>query len=220
MGQWINEIPFIWRVKSAVRAAERTYHRRYGPSKLRKRLAANPRRRIVIGAANKYDHGWIPTERQYFDVIKPDDWARYFEPNSIEAILAEHVWEHLTAEQGFTAAGTCFTYLRPGGYLRVAVPDGFHPDPTYLEWVKVGGAGPGQIANGHKILYTYRALTELFERSRFRVKLYEYFDESGTFHYHEWNPEGGTILRSKRFDPRNKTGTLRYTSIMFDAFKE
>jgi predicted SAM-dependent methyltransferase len=52
-------------------------------------------------------------------------------------MLAEHVWEHLTEEEGLAAARACFKYLSPGGFLRVVVPDGLHPDPAYVEWSRL-----------------------------------------------------------------------------------
>jgi predicted SAM-dependent methyltransferase len=103
--------------------------------------------------------------------------------------------------------------------LRIAVPDGLHPNPTYIEWVKVGGASPTQIANAHKVLYTYRSVRELFESSGFGVTLYEYYDETGTFHCNDWDEKAGKIWRSKRFDTRNRGGELVFTSIILDAFK-
>jgi len=215
----IDKNSLIQYVKRVVRKLRHRYNRLRGPALLRKRLAKSLRWCIVIGSASKYDVDWIPTERQYLDLLKLDDWSRYFTPGSIDAMLAEHVWEHLTTDDGLTAAKTCFTYLRSGGYLRVAVPDGFHPDPNYLEWVRVGGASPMQITNDHRVLYTYRTLTDLFERASFKVKLYEYFDEGGQFHQEAWDPAAGTIRRSMRFDRRNKGGTLRYTSIILDALK-
>jgi hypothetical protein len=66
-------------------------------------------------------------------------------------IKAEHVWEHLMPEQGATAARICHRFLRPGGYVRVAVPDGLHPDPKYVEWVRPGGSGLG--AWDHTVLH-------------------------------------------------------------------
>jgi hypothetical protein len=60
----------------------------------------------------------------------------------------------------------------------------------------------------------------------------EYFDEAGTFHYHEWDEKAGTISRSKRFDPRNSRGKLlsvypgsledylSYSTIVLDAVKD
>src|SRR6476620_1394942 len=129
-------------------------------------------------------------------------------------MLAEHVWEHLTADEALSAARTCFTYLRPGGYLRIAVPDGLHPDPAYQAQSMVGGRGPGGGPNDHKVLYTYATLRGLFEFAGFQVELYEYFDEEGAFHYHRWDERDGKIRRSKRFDHRNRGGRLGYTSIV------
>jgi predicted SAM-dependent methyltransferase len=205
--------------RRAIRTVRSAYLRRFGPANLKKMLARSERRRIVIGSSGWHDAGWVPTDREFLDLLRPADWQRFFQPRSIDAMLAEHVWEHLTEAEALAAARTCHEYLKPGGYLRIAVPDGLHPDPTYHEWVKVGGASPGQKANDHKVLYTYRTVREVFERSGFRVSLYEYFDEAGTFHCHEWEETAGKIRRSKRFDPRNAGGALGFTSIILDAVK-
>jgi predicted SAM-dependent methyltransferase len=191
----------------------RAYDRRFGATRLKRALAASPNKKIVLGASNRYDPGWIPTEVEFLNVVRPADWDRFFAPDSIEAILAEHVWEHLTEEGGSAAAESCFKYLKPGGYLRAAVPDGLHPDATYRELVKVG-------LHGHRMLYTYCSFRKLFETYGFRVELYEYFDEAGTFHDQDWDEKRGTIWRSKRFDKRNSDGNLRYTSIVLDAVKD
>jgi predicted SAM-dependent methyltransferase len=191
-------------------------------------LATYPRKRIVLGAWGRYDSDWIPTQREFLNLLEPADWERFFQPNSVEAMLAEHVWEHLTLQEGLAAARTCFKYLSHGGHLRVAVPDGLHPDPAYIELVKADA----QIPNDHKVLYTYRTVRELFESSGFRVNLYEYFDEAGTFHEEDWDAKRGTIWRARRFDPRNNGGKLvsvypgtlddylQYSSIVLDAVKE
>jgi predicted SAM-dependent methyltransferase len=170
-----------------------------------------------VGASLTSDKRWLPTSIDFLNLLKESDWQRYFRPNSIDAILAEHVWEHLTAEEGLIAAKNCFQYLRPGGYIRVAVPDGLHPDPSYIEYVRVGGSGPG--SDDHKVLCTYESLRSLFEAADFNVHLLEYFDEKGEFHFKEWDPENGKIHRSKLWDKRNKGGKLNYTSIIIDAFK-
>ncbi|MDQ3828940.1 MAG: hypothetical protein M3361_06465 [Candidatus Tectomicrobia bacterium] len=186
--------------------------------KFRVKLARQPQKRIEVGASGRFDRGWLPTNKDFLNLLKPTDWARLFPPASLDAILAEHVWEHLTEQEGLIAASICFKYLKPGGYLRVAVPDGLHPDPEYIEWVRVGGVGTAN--RDHKVLYTYQSLKALFEGVGFRVVLYEYFDETGVFHYEEWDPREGKIQRSKRFDRRNQSGKLNYTSIVLDAKKE
>lgn len=40
-----------------------------------------------------------------------------------DAFLAEHVWEHLSLDDAHRATRNCQRYLRPGGRLRLAVPD-------------------------------------------------------------------------------------------------
>lgn len=173
--------------------------------------------KIIIGAGETYQKGWISTEIDQLNLLKEEDWAKFFPRKNISAILSEHVWEHLTKEDGMLAARMCYKYLSPGGYLRVAVPDGFHNNKEYFEYVKPKGSGPG--ADDHKILYNYQTFKELFEEAGFSVDLLEYFDESGKFHYKKWDSQRGMIRRSKKFDKRNKTGKLNYTSIIIDAIK-
>ena len=100
------------------------------------------------------------TDQDVLNLLVEGDWLAYFSPNSLDAILAEHIWEHLTPEEAAVAAMLCFKFLKPGGYLRVAVPDGFHPDPAYIEDVKPNGKGPG--ADDHKLLYTYHTFSQGF----------------------------------------------------------
>ena len=61
--------------------------------------------KIVIGASGYYDEGWIDTDIEYLNLLNRSHWKRYFRVDSIDAILAEHVWEHLTLEQGLEAEG-------------------------------------------------------------------------------------------------------------------
>ena len=109
--------------------------------------------RIIVGACeeDKYE-GWIATSKARLDLLREADWANL--ENSVDAILAEHVWEHLDCNAAIVAAQNCFKSLKPGGYIRV--------------------------------------------------------DQ-------EWTPADGMITRSARFDSRNFTGELAYTSIIMDA---
>ncbi|MCK4578524.1 MAG: methyltransferase domain-containing protein [Candidatus Marinimicrobia bacterium] len=182
-----------------------------------KRSSARGNIKIMIGASGVRQAGWAESEQRFLDLLKPEMWKRYFKPGSIDAILAEHVWEHLSLDDGRDAANCCLKFLKPGGYLRVAVPDGLNPIPEYIEQVRPGGIGAG--AQDHKILYTYATFQRLFELAGFKVVLYEYFDEEGIFHYHEWDPDDGLIKRSKRFDQRNTGGEIAYNSIILDAVK-
>jgi predicted SAM-dependent methyltransferase len=101
--------------------------------------------------------------------------------------------------------------------LRIAVPDGFHPDPDYIEYVRPGGTGAG--ADDHKVLYNYKLLSEQLRRAGFEVTLLEYWDENGDFHFRPWSSRDGYISRSRDHDERNQNGTLAYTSLIVDAIK-
>jgi len=188
--------------------------RLFGPGKLR-RAASSPPIRLVIGASGVSQPNWTVTNIEYLNITMERHWERYFSPGTIHAMLAEHVWEHLSAADAIEATRLCRLYLRPGGYLRVAVPDGFHPDPRYIEYVKPGGTGPG--ASDHRSLFTYKTFRALFENAGFIVNLLEYFDEHGKFHFVEWSTAEGLINRSRLFDERNASGSLNYTSIILDA---
>ena len=189
-----------------------------GYFKLKNALSNKPNPQVVVGASGVFEENWIPTDIHTLNLLKPDSWKLFFRENSIRAILAEHVWEHLTPEQGYIAAKTCYRYLMKGGYVRVAVPDGYHSKAEYINYVKPGGTGAG--ADDHKILYNYRTLSKVFEDAGFRVKMLEHFDENGKFHFIEWDKKDGMIHRSVRFDERNANNELNYTSIILDAIKD
>jgi predicted SAM-dependent methyltransferase len=60
--------------------------------------------RVVIGAGEYNNNpGWIQTQEAELNLLKRHDWEQRFAPNSLKAILAEHVWEHLS--------------YQPAGYL-------------------------------------------------------------------------------------------------------
>jgi predicted SAM-dependent methyltransferase len=174
--------------------------------------------RIVIGAEGIFEHGWIPTNIDTLDLLDNASWEFNFRQGVVDAIMAEHVWEHLTEDEGIEAAKNCFKYIKHGGYLRIAVPDGFHPSKEYINYVKPGGLGMG--SDDHKVLYDYKSLGNVLRLAGFTIDLLEYFDEQGEFHCQAWSPEQGMILRSKIFDERNKNGLLNYTSIILDGLKE
>lgn len=184
--------------------------------RIRKSASSSPLN-IVIGAGGFFQEGWVPTDIEYLDATNIKHWHSCFKPNTIDHILAEHVWEHMTIEDGITAATNCFTFLKNNGTLRIAVPDGYFPNPDYIEQVKPNGSGPG--AKDHKVIYTYRQLHDILQRVGFDVKLLEYFSEDGRFHGINWSADGGFIHRSARNDKRNQDGQLNYTSLILDAIK-
>lgn len=215
----LKKVPPLFHAARAVQSAGRTM---FGPAWLKRQVERHRKEgrplRVVIGSSWVYDPGWIPTNVQYLNLLNESHWQRAFGDQQIDALLAEHVWEHLTAEGGTRAAVQCFKALKPGGYLRIAVPDGHHPDPDYIEFVRPGGSGSG--APDHKVLYTHESLSEMLSSAGFEVELLEYYDREGKFHRKEWDLSRGTIgRRVGSTENRPSGGVIQYTSLIADAHK-
>lgn len=176
--------------------------------------------RVIIGAGEQRWAGWIPTGREELDLLNRSTWVRWFGDRRADALLCEHVWEHLTEDEGRAAARLCFEFLKPGGFLRCAVPDANFPDAEYQRTVQVGGPGPADHpAADHKIVYDHRRLADVFGSAGFEVELLEYCDDAGRFHYHGWDVSTGPIYRSLLLDHRNREGRLGFVSLIVDARK-
>jgi predicted SAM-dependent methyltransferase len=215
----LKKVPPLFHAARAVQSAARTV---FGPAWLKWQVERHRKEgrplRVVIGSSRVYDPGWIPTNFQYLNLLNEAHWQRAFGDQQLDALLAEHVWEHLTASDGKVAAAKCFKALKPGGYLRVAVPDGYHPDPDYIEFVRPGGSGSG--APDHKLLYTHESLTDMLTSAGFDVELLEYYDSEGKFHRKEWDLARGTIGRRYGSTENSPAGrVIQFTSLIADAHK-
>lgn len=176
--------------------------------------------KIIIGAGKTEFDGWISTQETQLNLLCREDFERMFSSEKPTAFLAEHVWEHMTFEDGVKAAKNCYDFLENGGYLRVAVPDKNFINDWYQDMVKVGGNGdPNHPAFTHKIVYDYITLSRVFVEAGFEVDLLEWCDENGEFHHKYWDEKDGYIGRSLRFDTRNSDGKLGMVSIVLDAKK-
>lgn len=178
-------------------------------------------KKIIIGAGNQRWDGWIATQGDELNLLDERTWERYFGDERADAFVCEHVYEHLTFEEGKRAAKIIYRFLKPGGFIRVAVPDRHFPDTEYQRVVQVGGPGPADHpAADHKIVYGYRELTEVFESAGFEVRLLEYHDEEGRFQWSDWDPDDAPVYRSSKLDHRNQDGVIRFASLIIDAIKK
>ena len=176
--------------------------------------------KVIIGAGKTSFDGWISTQEDELNLLNEENFKAMFSEEKAEAFLAEHVWEHMTYEEGIVAAKNCFKYLVEGGYMRVAVPDVNFRNDWYQNIVKVGGNGnPSHPAYTHKIVYDYKTFCDVFLQAGFEVELLEYCDEDGIFHFKYWNEKDGKIGRSFRFDTRNSDNNIGMISIILDAKK-
>ena len=179
--------------------------------------ANNTEIKIIIGASSTKFKGWFPTEKSFLNISNPLHFKRLFHKLPIDAILAEHVLEHLTNKDLELMVKNFYNYSSARVTIRVAVPDGYHTNPAYIGEVKPGGTGEG--AFDHKNLFTYKSLSALFEKGGFKAHPVEYWDENGTFHRGYVNDDKGYVLRSFINDPRNRKGKPNYTSLIVDFRK-
>jgi predicted SAM-dependent methyltransferase len=183
---------------------------------LRRQIESNDRIRLALGSSSHCTDGWIAAGCDQFDLVDPASWSWYFQKSSVDAILAENVWEHLSRIEGKTAARNCFQFLRPGGYLRVAVPDEFHPSQQYQNQLR----NDGELGTTSScVLYNHHSFAEVFVSLGFQVRLIEFFDQAGAFHSNQWDVSKGLVQRTLLFDERNITQPFAYTSLVLDAFK-
>jgi len=161
--------------------------------------------------------GWVSSDIDTLDLCEFESFSGIWSRPQITHFFAEHVWEHLDPVCALEAVKNCSGFLMPGGRLRIAVPDGNHPDPKYIEYVRPGGIGPG--CDDHKHLFTVSTLCDLIKDGGLAPVPIEWWDSAGNFHKEAWNVEDGLVTRSADYDERNKAAPLSYTSLIVDAFK-
>jgi hypothetical protein len=96
LGDHVKNLVFRrpWIAEPLYRLRERVVER-YGRWQLKRHVAGTPCK-LIVAAAGRRRRAWISTDQEFLDLLREEDWQRHFTPNSIDAIVAEHVWEHLT----------------------------------------------------------------------------------------------------------------------------
>tara|TARA_Y100000389_G_C17450986_1_gene514789 strand:+ start:1880 stop:2503 length:624 start_codon:yes stop_codon:yes gene_type:complete len=173
--------------------------------------------KIILGSSDTKYKNWISTNERNINLLSEKTFQKIFGNKLVDNFLAEHVFEHLTKEEGKLAIKNCYKFLKPNGILRIAVPDGFFPDQDYIDATKPHGWGSG--AYDHKVLYNYQTIKEIFDHNKFHLNFIEYHNEDKKFFEKKLTDINGHILRSKYNDERNKEGKINYTSLIVDAKK-
>lgn len=189
-----------------------------------------PETKVVIGAGGVTQPGWLSMEQSALDMRSTASWLQHFRPNSLGAVLSEHVLEHLQPHEAMQAAHNIFLMLKPGGYWRIAVPDAWTPDMKYHYWTRPQSKGQAKLmqvrgANfpDHKVHYNIQNLTQLLRQAGFMVRPLEWYDAGNHFHKVRWNPADGFILRASNSNIYLALTWLimgtRMTSLIVDAVK-
>ena len=172
--------------------------------------------KVIIGAASTSYESWLSTDLPILDALNLAHWSYIFPRGSIDRILAEHVIEHWSKDEFRLFLRAVQLFVSEQGFIRIAIPDGFHPNPSYIDYVKPGGTGSG--ADDHKVLYNYITITRILSEEQYDYNLLEYFDETGKFHHIPCEISDGFVERSADHDPRNMERPLSYTSLIIDVW--
>ncbi|WP_288082621.1 class I SAM-dependent methyltransferase [Xylanibacter rodentium] len=81
--------------------------------------------RLHLGCGHNFLDGWLNTDMcdggdiRFLNAGKPYP----FMDEIFEYVFSEHLFEHLSMEEGLTMLQECFRVLKPGGHLRLTTPD-------------------------------------------------------------------------------------------------
>jgi predicted SAM-dependent methyltransferase len=170
---WRRMIPTSVRTRvrcmltDALRARERRRARK---------LMQNDRLRVHLGSGDRPKGGWVNVDLlgHRVDLAWNLNRALPFDDGSVEWIFQEHLLEHLTLERGLALLKDCHRMLKPGGVLRIGVPNAdayvrsyCDGSGAFLETVRPGRPTPMLALqeefywHGHQTMYDFETLTLL-----------------------------------------------------------
>ena len=69
--------------------------------------------KLILGAALTNQKGWFSTNEEWLDIANKKHWERLFHTkNSVNNIVAEHVFEHLTIDEMKNSINLIYMYLK------------------------------------------------------------------------------------------------------------
>ena len=178
--------------------------------------------KLILGAALTNQVGWSSTNEEWLDISNRTHWRRLFKGRKLlSRAIAEHVFEHLTKEQMKNAFQLIYEHLNIGGTLRIAVPDGNHPDNTYR--INTGINGIGADASDHKQFLSFEILKYELEKVGFKCFQMEGYNNKGELMVKNLPPELGYINRTRqnkdKFSKQGWEFKDSQTSLIVDAYK-
>lgn len=89
----------------------------------------NGQTKLNVGCGTDYKEGWVNIDNNSDNNIEKLDLnfdmrnPLPYEDGTVDFIFNEHFFEHLTVEEGQTAMKDLMRVLKPGGVMRIAMPD-------------------------------------------------------------------------------------------------
>ena len=159
--------------------------------RIKKYLKESAEPKLQLGCCKNPLPGWLNTDislRSVYGVYLDAGKSFPLPDASFEYVYSEHLFEHLTYQQGLNMLKESYRILKPGGVLRIATPDlqflvGLYQDPEnpvhkhYIEYSAKRWKLPADavyVINhfhttwGHQIIYDKKTLTALLEQVGFK----------------------------------------------------
>jgi predicted SAM-dependent methyltransferase len=115
-----------------------------------------------------------------------------FKDNTVSAVYAAHVIEHLYLADAQRLMGECKRVLRSGGVIRLVVPDLRSMATNYLKNKNGGSSSPsGRIAAADKLNENLGFRSPAPPRGNFLLK---YYYLSKDFHHHKWMYDSDSLI--------------------------
>jgi predicted SAM-dependent methyltransferase len=146
--------------------------------------------RLHLGCGKRYIPGFIHIDLADFPHIDYKHDIRHlpmFAENSVDLIYCCHAFEYFDRVEGLEVLGEWYRVLKPGGILRLAVPDFEALVKVYLQYGDLSLIhGPlygrmaihtptGEKVIYHKTVYDFSSLKEILEKAGFRnVRRYDW----------------------------------------------
>ncbi len=129
-------------------------------------------------SAEQYSHRW-PSDIVRVDITKRFPWRA----GSVDSIYSSHTFEHLSRAEVAAVLDNCLRALRPGGVLRLVLPDLEKAVARYLESKEAGDPSAADQLVRYLELTTDRSGPWLFRLA------------AGTFHRdHRWMYDAESMM--------------------------
>lgn len=150
-------------------------------------------KKIQFGCGENFIDGWENYDME-IDITK----SLPFNDNQIDAILAEHVVEHINIQDAWSFLEECHRILKKNGVLRIAVPCVSKifqtADEDYFQFIKNHGWGDATrkdavrsiiFNHGHRTIWEKNSLDAIIQSIGFSLLTTEPEELKGTLHHHK-----------------------------------